>query len=82
MQAHNYKHNYKYMKQISSAIILINNLCINHNSTKYITEYRQTPIHNFNYLELRLMYTSRSLIQIKPIQIITTTPGELEDLTI
>jgi hypothetical protein len=59
------------MKQISSDMILMSKLMINNKSTKYITNYRLTQINKFDYLELRLIYNNTSLINIKPIQLIT-----------
>jgi hypothetical protein len=60
-----------YIKQLSSDKILMSNLMVKNKSTKYIAKYRATPINNFDYLELRLMFNTTKLIKDKPIQIIT-----------
>jgi hypothetical protein len=67
------KGNKYYMKQISSDKVVMSNLMIKNKSTNYKAIYRATPINNFDYLELRLMYNTIKLIKVKPIQIIPHT---------
>ena len=70
------------MKQIINDMIIMFNLYINNKSTTYVIKYRLTPISNFDYLELRLIYNIISHIQTKPIQIITFIPDIIDCMKI
>ena len=70
------------MKQIINDMIIMFNLYINNKSTTYVIKYRLTPINNFDYLELRLIYNIISLIQTKPIQIIKFIPDIIDCMKI